>query len=390
MEDSKQEKSNSDQVEQINLLQKQIDQIQLKVFSEQKSKWYKSPSLILSIIALSSSLYFTTKSIIENKDTKQQQTESAIIQSIKQSITNLLIEEEKLIAAQSNQYTDLNAKNSAYMIFQAKSGPLIEKISISLNDKRIDKIEPSLLINYGRFLTGQGDFSKAHWAFENSLKATTNTMTMLLCYRYLANIIANPSYENFDSLKSRDYRWKTVQLAKRFSGELKNDYLSRSYELWAIDEYYFFKNKQEGNRLIDSSKLYVQKFKDLNTSKVVIMNRLIETYNYYNEILVTNNLAGVYSFYSSDKKNGKAYISTNNTGGYITLDLIKDRKLNGRISGSGNLISIRDLKFEVSIVSQSSSNGGTLILSTSENRKLIGYLYEFGKEPVKYYLTKRR
>ena len=192
------------------------------------------------------------------------------------------------------------------------------------------------MINYGRFLYNSGKHVESKDAFEQVLKKATDSLTIGIAYRSLASIFANPSYHNSDSAISRSYRKKDIHLAESFNGETESDYLSRSYELWALDEYYHMKNLDEGNRLIDSSKFYIQQFSDINLNKTVVENRLNETYNFYNDILIPSKIVGEYSFYSSDKKNGRAYISTSSSGSSINIDFIKKGKLHGRLSGNGN------------------------------------------------------
>lgn len=375
---------------QISLIQKQVDQIQLKVFKEKKNKWYKTPSLILSIIALFSSLLFSVISTLNQQEEKQ----SSIIEGIKESISELVNEEEKLLQISSNQQTDQASKNSAFMSFQAKSGYLIDKISKSINTKNIDKLEPNLLVSYGRFLYNSSKYKLSKEIYEKIIQKTNDTSTIGICYRSLANIYANPSFSHFDSLKSRKYRKKDIELTKSYKGEMKNDYLSRSYELWAIDEYYFLKNKEEGNRLIDSAKFYIRRFPDLNVNKMTIMNRLDETYNFYNDILVPSKISGEYILYCSDGKKGKGYISINSFGSKLSLDFLKNNKLHGRLSGNGNLINMNEVKYDVRLETVDEFNNtiysaGTLTLKTIKNQKLVGYLYEFNKKPIKYYLSKK-
>lgn len=381
--------------EQIDLLQRQVDQIQLKLLDEKKIKWYKNPSLILSIIALISSLFFSIKSIQESKEKEKKQSETAKISSIKEAVTDLVNEEEKFMQITSNQYSDVASKNSAFMSYQAKTSYLLDKISNNLNDENIDELEPNLLINYGRFLYNSAKYEESRSAFEQVVKKSTDSLTIGISYRSLANIFANPSYHSSDSIISRTYRQKDIRIAESFNGETKSDYLSRSYELWALDEYYHLKNLDEGNRLIDSARFYIQQFPDINMNKSVVENRLNETYNFYNNILIPTKIAGEYNFYSSDKKHGRAYITTNSFGSSINIDFISEGKLYGRLNGNGNVISLNDLKYEVRIelvdeFNRSNYFGGTLNLSTSKNQQLVGYLYEFGKRPVKYYLTKQK
>lgn len=381
--------------DQLDLLQKQVDQIQLKVFEEKKQKWFKNPSLILSIIAVISSLFFSINSVRDKKQSEIIQKESFTLNTVKESIAKLIEEEEKFMQISSNQYADISTKNSAYASYQSKLSYLMDKISRMINTENINLLEPNLLLNYGRFLYNSGKFQESANIFQKVIELSQDSITNGICFRSLANIYANPSYNKSNPFKSRELRKEDIRIANNLDGERKSDYLSRSFELWAIDEYYFLNNIKDGNRLIDSAKYYAQLFPDLNTNKIVILNRLTEIYNFYNNILVPSQISGEYKFSSSDGKQGNAYISTNTFGSSVNIDFIKNNKLSGRLSGNGNLINIKDIRFDVRIevvdmFNKSNYNSGSLNLQTQKGKKLTGYLYEFGKEPVKYYLTKTR
>lgn len=378
---------------QLDLLQKQVDQLQVKVYEEKKHKWYKNPSLILSIIALLSSLLLSLNSILEKRETAKKEEQSTTLGVIKASIAKLIDEEEKFLQISSNQNIDNVTRNNANLSFQSKSSYLIDQISSRINKENINQIEPNLLMNYGRFLYNLGHYEESAKAFRKVIELSKDSITKGVGFRSLANIYANPSYDKYNPAKSREFRKQDINIANNFAGERKSDYLSRSYELWAIDEYYFLKNVQYGNKLIDSAKAYTELFPELNSNKQLLLNRLNEIYNFYNDILVPSQISGEYSFFSSDGKSGIAFISANSYGFKIRVDYIRNNKLYGRLSGEGNMISLNTLKYDVQIetvdiFSKPNYNGGSLTLNTQKNKKLVGYLYEFGLEPVKFNLTK--
>lgn len=367
----------------IDLIQQQVDQVQLKVFEEKKTKWYKNPSFLLSVIALLSSLYFSIDSILSKK-------KSSTVGVIKKSIDELLYEEEKLLQIYSNPNIDINSKNSASQNYQAKNANLIDKIFLNLNDDNIDKIEPSLLVNYGRFLLNSGRFRAAYSIFEKSLKMAKDTLTKQVCYRSLANILANKSFSKFDSIKSRDYRIKDVSISKSYSGPNRLDQISRSYELWALDEYFLIGNRWLGNKLIDSAKTYISKLPDFNISKKFINDRLSDTYFFYNDILVLNNLSGEYDLQMNGSQCGTVYISTNPSGVSISADQLIYNKINKKFNGNGRYIASGVLRFEIGIISGPRySIPGSLILRCEPGKILTGQIFEFGKSPMNLQLTKK-
>lgn len=381
--------------EQLDLLQKQVDQLQLKVFEEKKKKWFKNPSLILSIIAMTSSLFFSINTILDKRQTAIIEKNSSRLNSVKESIAKLIEEEEKLMQISSSQYTDISTKNSAYASYQSKSGYLIDKISRMIDTVNINLLEPNLLLNYGRFLYNYGKFEESAKTFQKVIELSNDSTTTGVGYRSLANIYANPSYNKSNPSRSRELRKADIRIANNLAGERKSDYLSRSYELWALDEYYLLHNIQYGNKLIDSAKYYVQLFPDVNINKTVILNRLTETYNYYNNILVPSQISGEYKFYSSNGKQGNAYISSNSIGSSININYIKNNKLYGRLSGNGSPINLNKLRFDVNIeiveiINKPNYYQGSLNLQTQKGKMLTGYLFEYGKEPEKYFLTKIR
>jgi len=116
-----------------------------------------------------------------------------------------------------------------------------------------------------------GKYDKAQELFEGTLKQSKDTTTLSLCYRYLANILANPSYKTFDSIESRELRKNDVALSHTFFGESKILRLINSYELWANDEYFLVKNKSEGNRSSITTDEYEQTiFLSYSTFKIII------------------------------------------------------------------------------------------------------------------------
>ena len=64
--------------------------------------------------------FFSINSIQESKEKEEKQNESTKITSIKEAVTDLVNEEEKLMQITSNQYSDVSSKNSALMSYQAK------------------------------------------------------------------------------------------------------------------------------------------------------------------------------------------------------------------------------------------------------------------------------
>jgi tetratricopeptide (TPR) repeat protein len=383
---------NTNTTDSLKLIQKQLDQLEQKVREDKKTKWYKNPSLILSIVALSSSLYFSITSIIEDRKQKMENRTYSTITSVKNSIEELVEEEEKYMKVPS---TDISIKNNASLTYEAKTSTLIDKISKMADNNIINNLEPNLLLSYGRFLSYKGKFKEATKILESAIKKSDDTVTLGICYRTLANIYSNPSHSGFDSLKGREYRRIDINLANTFFGEARNIYLSRSYELWSLDEYYFIKNIFLGNKLLDSAKYVTSLFSDININKKIILNRLNEIYNYYNGILIPTNLNGEYSFYASDGKKGTAYVSINNNGVFLNIDFINNDELFGRLKGSGNVVDLNRIKFDVSTEfveytgAMPKYSAGTLTLETSKGYKLVGSFFEFGKKPIKYILVKK-
>lgn len=388
---------------ELRLLQKQVDDLQKKA-SEEKPKWYKTPSIVLSILALTSSVIFSTRSIIKDINEKKEERASSALATIKNSIGDLVEEEDKYLKFSSNAAMDMMSKSNAGMVFEAKTGNIIDRITkiiIDRTSKKVDTnyikhIEPNLLLSYARFLQNKGRFSEAKDILENAINSSKDSLTIGICYRTLANIYSNPSNPDCDSLISRKYRKTDIDIANTFRGDAKFSYLTRSYELWSMDEYFFFKNTGFGNKLIDSARRYANMFSDINVNKKVILNKLGETYSFYNSILVTSsNLNGEYSFYSSDGKKGTAFISANAGGIFLNIDFINDNQLYCTLKGPGNIIDFSHVKFNATTESVDfhgappKYSGGSLNLETAKDYKLTGSFFEYGKKPVKFILTKK-
>lgn len=393
------ETSSLDQIneERLVLLQKQVDIIQIKLLDEKKRKWYINPSLWLSIIAFLTSMIFSTREIIKQQKEKSEQNITSKTSLIKQTVENLIEEEKSYLQISSNPNNIADVKTNAGISFQQKISALLDKI-VRIDNTIYRKIEPNILINYARYLTMRGQYEESLNALKTASvisDSTKDDYTKSVILRSLANIYANPSYNKSDSLLSRDLRTKDINLWHNSFGDSKWINSSSSFELWALDEYFLLKNINKGNMCIDSALFYINKLPDNNLNKQITLNRLKDTYNFYNKILIQSNIGGEYHIYSNDGYNGEAYITSNLGGLFIKIEFYgKGGKLLSQYKGSGNFSNYDKLKFDVdkeiynSFLNSLNFGKGVISLTSLKGKKLSGYFYEYNNNPVHYTLFK--
>lgn len=380
--------------EKVDLLQKQVDQIQMKLLEEKKVKWYKNPSLIISLIALSSSIIFSLITLVDTMSSKKEETTKGQIAIIKSSIEKMLTEEQAYNQQISNQYADQQAKNNAWMHLTTNLSVLSEQIQKNNINEHINQIEPNLLINYGKLLYMNSNFDLALDIIHNTLANTTDSLTKSFGYKWLGRIYSDRRNFKFDSIASRKYRLLDIKIGRLQEGENKYGFLSTSYEYWALDEYNNIKNITFGNALIDSAKYYIQQISN-NQEKEFALNRLQETYNFYNDVITSYNIVGEYNLTSEDGKKGIAFINKSFNGYSLEFEHFENSKLTLKLTGDGKFSGQNSLRFEVETEEYSEDelfpdrSEGILRLTTEKNKILRGELSMYNKAPVTYTIVKR-
>ncbi len=380
--------------EKVELLQKQVDLIQIKLLEEKKTKWFRNPSLLISIIALSSSIIFSLITLVDTFSSKKDETTQKEIATIKNSVEKMLSEEKVYNQQVSNQYIDQQAKTNAWNDLNTSISVLSEKIQQNNINEHIDRIEPNLLINYGRLLYMNANYNLSLSIIHKTLDITSDSLTKSFGYKWLGRIYSDRKNFKFDSLASRKYRNLDINIGRIQEGEQKFGFLSASFEFWALDEYNNIKNISFGNSLIDSSIYYINLISNIQ-EKEFVLNRLKNTYNYYNDVITPYNILGEYSLVSEDGKSGIAMISQSYNGYSLEFEQFENSKLILQLSGDGKFSSQNSLKFEVKIEvyeeneSYPDRSEGILKLVTDKNKTLKGQLSEYNKTPVEYILVKK-
>lgn len=328
-------------------LEKEIDEISKRLSkSEENKKWYRNNPFVLSIIVFiftaSASLY----TINFNKETKIETAYNNRIASIKSSISELKQFEKEFIKEVGSANIDPNSKSIITAIYYSKINEVVDDILSKMNKSVIEKIEASTLNDFARYLQLIGNTKEAVKINLTALSKCRDKYTIVTIKRSLGNLFSIPGKLQ-DIQKSRKYRNEALVLTRSYSGEYAIENIMSSFELWANDEYYNFKQKHFANSLIDSAIFYANKLQDYNMKKYENIKRLKSTKNFYNDKLNINFIYGGWDVFKNKKKIGRAIIINLGNGFYIDIDLIKNDSLENKIFGNGYFNGDDKMKFSV-------------------------------------------
>ncbi|NER15289.1 hypothetical protein GWK08_17670 [Leptobacterium flavescens] len=340
----------------------------------------------------------------KNKFIKETEEKQKIIEdervrlaSIRNAIEEMIQEEAQYLQVSSSSAADLATKQNASLLYKTKSSSLIDGIKTKFTEEDLDAFDPNLLMNYARHLDMTGEPGEAKKILEYVIGKAKDSITLAYSFRSLANIHVIPSSDHFSPDLSRKYHQQDIDIAKAApTGNERYINLINLYESWAIDEYTHLKNKENGNKLIDTAVFCINKLPDYEPVKAELAERIQSTYSFYNDILIPANTSGDYKFYINNKGVGDAFISMNSKDGSIRIDYLSEGTLVGQLTGNGGYVDHNLLKFDVQIESFSNvfnkkkNSSGTLELQTKEGKLLDGNLYEYGKKPVPVKLAKQQ
>jgi len=366
------------------------DLVQLKgdIEKGKAKKWFSNPSILISTVALMASLFFSIISLKTQYEEKREASFNEKVSNIEENIEKLIEEEKYFASFLTNENLNDNTKYYNEILWNAKSNLLLDKISKDYNEQTAILIDPNLLLQFGRNLQMTGRNELAKDVFHKALDSSKDYTTKLVAYRFLAQIYAIPS-DFQDSVKSRDFRRQDIQTAKnKLHGEFAWQSISRSFELWAIDEFTLLKNYKYGNMLIDSALYYNSLFSDLNNQKQINQERLasmlIFNSNRFSKSLFKENWIAELI---SDGITGEAKITKNSNGIYLNINFFENMVLTKKYSGNGYFSSNDEMIFDVTKAYLGSSFGnkdlkkdyGVLKFKFNNKSFASGYYFQFGE-----------
>ena len=366
-----------------------------------KIEWFVIAILLLLIII--GGIYSYRTIAAKDKIIKEAEEAARIVEdervrlaSIKTSMERMIEEEADYLQLTSSNTADQTTKDNASLLYKTKSAGLIEEVETKFKQEDYSKFDANLLMNYARHLDMTGNTKKAKELLEYIIGTAKDSITLSYSYGTLANIHSVNGSSYFSPTLSRKYRERIINIAKAApTGDLRYLKLIDLYEKAAIVEYANFKNKERADKLIDTALFCIGKLPDYSPLKADISQRIRSTYNFYNDILIPENITGNYKFYIDNKGVGDAYITINENQGSIRIDYVSEGKLIGQLNGTGGFVDYGTLKFEVQTESYSNvfntkkSTSGTLELGSKKGKLLDGVLNEYGKKPVSVKLAKQ-
>lgn len=339
----------SDVKEKIRQVEAELELIR-QTHNQGTRKWFKDPSLLLSIVALLTSAVFSIFSMNIQRQEKKAESFQENVKSVEDDIESLVEQEENFYNTLSNQTLSNDAKSNFEFLWNAKSNLFLDKIykKYEQDSSLLNSINPNLLLQLGKNLMLAGRIEKAKDVYQIALDQSEDYTTSLIAHRHLANIYAIPS-DFQDSAISRMHRKKDIAISKeKLKGEYAWESISRSFELWANDEFNFFQETKKGNQFIDSSLFYSNLLSKLNFKKTQTQERLLSLKSFYNDGINKYSLKEHWKVSSTTNKlSGEARIYQNANGIFCTIHLFQEGTLQTIYSGSGYAKTSNELVFEM-------------------------------------------
>jgi hypothetical protein len=369
--------------------------------SKETTKWYSTPSIIISIVALSSTLVFNAVNYNDKITENRSKSIASKIETVNSSIDELLNIQEKNLTTPNN----LNLS----VTYNVKRRIVFEKLIRQVNEVK-EHISPDAFSIIGEQYLFDGNFEEALKAYQEQIKAVHRYRQVhrnkydftyeIVAFRnlgYIFHIKETPFY-NLDS--AQHYRSLSVSECKNIKGEAGLSYKGVSYYYWALS---CLNNGEQklANTLLDSAYITFGKLSPANSTKSSMLLQVegIKTNNETNKNSIFDNvLGGIWTGRFPD--NGKtydlkAYITFNNFQANVSIDIFDGQTLVQQLSGFSrfsdrnrlifNLQGFRAYRFPNQI-------GGTLILTensrVNSSIKLAGEISFLNEAPVTFVLRK--
>ena len=333
--------------EKIDLIENQIHSINIKLNTPKKEKWWKkNSSLIISIVALITSIGFTVHNLIKENTAEKEKSVSERIKKIENLTIKLTeLSEKNLKLASENPNTDLN--NLASLINYQRS-IYINEIIESMNDFNED-FPPGIYDIVGNELRNEGHYNDALKYYKQGFSRSKTSNEKVIAYRNLGNIYGIQNTPIYKPDSSHYYWKKSISESNKILGEQKFTYKGYSYHLWAGNEFYKG-NNEFAKKLIDSAIIEYSKLPENNQNKHFYIGQLIQMIEFdkrkdLNKI--SFNLTGDWKTLKSSSTRAEISFYKNVNGWFCNLEIFKKGRLEYNLTGA--LLSVTDdyMKFNL-------------------------------------------
>ncbi|MES2780698.1 MAG: hypothetical protein V4651_12460 [Bacteroidota bacterium] len=394
--------------EKIDLLENQIHHINTKLHAPDKKSWLsKNFSLILSIVALTTSIAFSIYGIRKEKLKEKAQTEKANelsksekihkIQELTLNLTQLVEKNTKLAAENPNVDVNLLSVMHNYqrLIYINEIMELIEGFTV--------EFPPDIYALIGINLRNDGQFEKALEFFQRELQSARSTTSRVVAYRDLGQVFGIRNSPVFNADSANYYRRLSILSSDQIYGEQRFLFKGYSYQLWALDEFYLG-NPLFAMRLIDSARAQYLNLSENNTAKnhnLRMLGQILSFENRKDLNKVFVNLAGEWVTSRGAATNAKVHFYQNANGWMCSLEVYELDKMVYNLMGT--MVSISDSHMTFSLQGmkkifiygnpsndRTSSSASFIVTKSNKNDNVLYVtLNEMNNEGLKFTISKK-
>lgn len=407
-DENKNEDRNSFLEEKIDLLENQIHLINSKLHEPEKKSWFsKNASLLISVIALTTSIAFSFYGIQKEKRREKEQNEKAIqlsktekaqkIEELTLKLTQLVEKNTKLAAENPN----VNV-NTLSVLFNYQRLIYINEI-MELIDGFDEDFPPDIYALIGNELKIEGQFEKALEFYYRELKSAKSATSKVVAYRDLGQVYGIINTQIFNADSSNYYRKLSVQFSDSIYGEQKFIFKGYSYQLWAADKFYSG-NSEFALQLVDSARNQYLNLPENNNAKnynLRMLGEMLEFENRKDLIKIFVNLSGEWVTSNRSTTNAKLHFYQNTNGWMCNLEIYESGKITYNLMGA--MISMSDSHMTFSLQGmkkiyvpgypsndRTSSSASLKITKSDQNDNLLHVtLNEFNSESLKFIIYKK-
>lgn len=337
MDDSTNSKEKNQSIslnEKLEIIDNQIHSLNYKVNNPKKETWFKkNASLVISIIALTTSIVFTLYGNYKESVQNESSSESKRLQKIQDFALKLTSIAEKNAKLNSMGYFTNNQNMSVLLNTQRLF--YMNQIIDLIQEERDSALASDIYSLIGSELKMDGRYEDALKYFKLELKNTNSSASKVVANRNLGNLYGIKDTKIFKRDSSNFYWKQSISIAEQLPGELKHHYKGYSFQLWAGNELYS-NNIESGLKLIDSARNEYLKLPDNNSIKqlnINMLSQMIENESMKEFKSVFFNLKGEWTTLSNNYETKYIYFYQNPGGWTCNLQFFKNNRLAYSLSG---------------------------------------------------------
>ena len=405
--DENQKATSNQNLENSEYFKLRLSNLDNEVSKFKNQKWYKTPSTIISTIALILTFIFNIVNIKDKLAENKAKSIAGKIDLVNKSIDELINIQEKFYSS-----LDFN-NNSLLLVYSGKRKILLDKLMLQINEVK-DNITPTVFGAIAVELSSDGNIKDALFYSYEEFKALKKEQknklfydfsNEVVVYRLLARLYGVPQTQTFNMDSVIKYRTLSLSICDSILGESKLQNKAESFFYWAQEDNYYSKSKENTKTLLDSAIKYLKIMPANNPLKNKMMLQ-IEQFGQSMNSSEKNNVFSnlIYGYYkvklikANEQFAGIGYITLSNMQFNNSVDIYDKGIITQKIDGVTKYYDSNNLFFQCSyyISNKNSAQGflsfvGTLKLNKQIGGKnnLIGYLNLFGNENIFVHLEKK-